>query len=122
MGLQFTDGAAWWVLHAALYKVSSNLAAIHQLGGNMSKVLSGRHYCKDHQGNNSHYDSDNCELCQAIKSSGEMKYSTKIISDVAKECQHQIENSTIVAVVGGFLTGILLLSLIIIFVTHFWLS
>lgn len=30
----------------------------------MSRAPAGRHYCRVHQGNTSHYDIVNCELCQ----------------------------------------------------------
>lgn len=28
--------------------------------------LPGKHYCKKHQGNTSHYDPANCDLCQLL--------------------------------------------------------
>jgi len=30
----------------------------------MGKALEGEHYCKDHQGNHSHYDKHNCIVCK----------------------------------------------------------
>jgi hypothetical protein len=30
----------------------------------MSNALEGMHYCEDHQGNHSHYDQKNCEVCK----------------------------------------------------------
>lgn len=30
----------------------------------MSRPLEGMHYCRDHQGNHSHYASENCEVCR----------------------------------------------------------
>jgi hypothetical protein len=32
----------------------------------MSDALPGRHYCEEHQGNHSHYASENCDLCKAL--------------------------------------------------------
>lgn len=29
----------------------------------MSKALDGQHYCKNHQGNHSHYAEENCTVC-----------------------------------------------------------
>ena len=30
-------------------------------------ALPGIHYCKDHQGNSSHYDKNNCVVCNSIR-------------------------------------------------------
>lgn len=32
----------------------------------MSEALPGNHYCVAHQGNHSHYDAHNCDLCKAL--------------------------------------------------------
>jgi hypothetical protein len=32
----------------------------------MTKVLEGEHYCGKHQGNTSHYATENCTLCKAL--------------------------------------------------------
>lgn len=33
----------------------------------MSNALKGQHYCKNHQGNHSHYAKHNCDLCKALE-------------------------------------------------------
>jgi hypothetical protein len=39
----------------------------------MSDALPGRHYCEEHQGNHSHYASENCDLCKALAALREAK-------------------------------------------------
>jgi len=39
----------------------------------MSQALPGRHYCATHQGNHSHYDESNCELCRAQRERDEAR-------------------------------------------------
>ena len=39
----------------------------------MSKALPGSHFCANHQGNHSHYDPQNCELCIALAGTNEKR-------------------------------------------------
>lgn len=39
----------------------------------MSQALPGGHYCATHQGNHSHYDESNCELCRAQRERDEAR-------------------------------------------------
>lgn len=39
----------------------------------MSQALPGGHYCAAHQGNHSHYDESNCELCKAQRERDEAR-------------------------------------------------
>lgn len=39
----------------------------------MSQALPGGHYCATHQGNHSHYDESNCELCRAYRERDEAR-------------------------------------------------
>jgi len=39
----------------------------------MSRALPGGHYCATHQGNHSHYDESNCELCRAYRERDEAR-------------------------------------------------
>ncbi len=39
----------------------------------MSQALLGGHYCATHQGNHSHYDESNCELCRAYRERDEAR-------------------------------------------------
>jgi len=47
----------------------------------MSQALPGRHYCATHQGNHSHYDESNCELCRAQRERDEARAALRMIAD-----------------------------------------
>ena len=47
-------------------------------------ALPGTHLCKDHQGNHSHYDKENCEICKLRKQVAEQSAALKLARAAAE--------------------------------------
>ena len=50
-------------------------------------ALPGTHLRKDHQGNHSHYDKENCEICKLRKQVGEQSAALKLVREVRFDMQ-----------------------------------
>ena len=50
-------------------------------------ALPGTHLCKDHQGNHSHYDKENCEICKLRKQVGERSAALKLAREALFDMQ-----------------------------------
>ena len=50
-------------------------------------ALPGTHLCKDHQGNHSHYDKENCEICKLRKQVAEQSAALKLAREALFDMQ-----------------------------------
>ena len=50
-------------------------------------ALPGTHLCKDHQGNHSHYDKENCEICKLRKQVMEQSAALKLAREALFDMQ-----------------------------------
>ena len=50
-------------------------------------ALPGTHLCKDHQGNHSHYDKENCEICKLRKQVAEQSAALNLAREALFDMQ-----------------------------------
>ena len=68
----------------------------------MRQALPGGHYCATHQGNHSHYDESNCELCKAQRECDEARAEVERLRSALRGLHDDIVEYQRINHLGGY--------------------